>query len=119
MSRAVRVLLKELLVYAQKKGGSDFATALGTFFSDMRTCTSDDEITEVTNQYFATIKEMNFVPIQKDQKYHLTVSDKTFRIYCDRNKQEKLFLVIDYWSHGEHHYCYQLLSNNIAIALSG
>lgn len=120
MSRAIRVLLKDVLVYAQKKGGSDFATEMKNLFSDMRSCMSDNGITEVSSKFLATIKEMQFVEIKvRDNKHHLTVSDKAFRIYCARNDKNKLFLVVDYWSHGEHHYCYQLLSNTIAITSFG
>ena len=120
MSRAIRVLLKDVLVYAQKKGGFDFATAMKNLFSDMRSCMSDNGITEVSSQYLATIKEMKFVEVKvRDAKHHFIVSNKTFRVYCARNDENKLFLVVDYWSHGEHHYCYQLLSNTIAITSFG
>ena len=120
MSRAIRVLLKDVLVYAQKKGSIDFATAMKNLFSDMRSCMSDKGVTEVSSKFLATIKEMKIVEIKvKDDKHHITVSDKTFRIYCARNDEKKLFLVVDYWSYSEHHYCYQLLSNTIAITSFG
>ncbi len=120
MSRTARVLLRELLEYVQKKGGPIFATEIRILFSKMSSATSDKQILEIRDQYIAFIKEQKSVQLKfKDHKIYLTVSDKVFRIYCDRNKEQKLFLVIDYWRKNKHNYCYQLLSNNITIASFG
>lgn len=120
MSLASRVMLRELSEYAKKKGGHDFANELHNLFSEMKSISSDEQAFEVRDIFIADIKKIPSVTIKEyDNKFHISVSDRIFRVYCDRNKQNNLFLVVDYWRKNSHYYCYQKLSENLTITSFG
>lgn len=117
----VRLLLKDLLVYVEKKGGKRFVANIAMLISELRSAYSNEDFLEAKDKYIKATKEIESIGFrQNDDKLYLTAQDREFRIYCGKNKYDKLFFVIDYHrNNSEQHFFYQLLSNNITIASFG